>query len=371
MGVYRRGKIWYIRYQGPDGQVIRESTSQESRKLAEKILAKRKTEIAEDRFLEKEERPEMMLAELCDWYWEHHGQFLKWHGVRGALERFKRFFGVRALAAITPELICEYVQFRRSADKVKSRTINRDLQLLKAMFNRIIDCRRWQKVLDNPVCYVKQAKENNLRVRFLDEGETRRLLHGCGKHLRPIVITALRTGMRRGEILNLRWRDVDFNRRLIFVSKSKNGESRHVPISGDLFEVLAGLPSRSKGGYVFPSFLPRRRRGSEPPGADGPFVDVKNSFRSALKRAGIEDFRFHDLRHTFASHLVMQGANLNTVRELLGHKSLHMTLRYAHLSPGHNQAAIQLIDKALGPTEKRPGDTPSDTAKILRFKRSS
>ena len=136
-----------------------------------------------------------------------------------------------------------------------------------------------------------------------------------------------------------------------------------VPISDDLLETLVRLPSRGEDGYVFPSPLPRRgspsRNGGRSRGRtakakrDEPLVDIKNSWKAAVKKAGIKDFRFHDLRHTFASHLVMQGVDLNTVRELLGHKSLQMTLRYAHLSPGHNRDAIQRIDSALGPIEER------------------
>jgi integrase len=370
MGVYRRGKIWYIRYQGPDGSDIRESTGQESKRLAEKILGKRKTEIAEERFLDRQERPRMTLSELCDWYWLHHGQYLKWQGVQGMLLRFKRFFGNRPLVSVTAELIGEYVQERRSRDHVKPRTTNRDLQLLKLMFNRVIDAKRWAKVLENPVCYVKLASETDQRVRYLDQEEIRSLIDACDEHIRPIVLTALRTGMRRGELFNLRWSDVNLKKRFLFIRQSKNGEGRHVPISDDLARVMISLKSRAKRGHVFPSYLPRR--GSRASGdATQPFVDIKNSFRQALKAAGIRDFRFHHLRHTFASHLVMQGVDLNTVRELLGHKGLQMTLRYAHLSPAHNLGAIQLIDKALGPVGSCATGTPTGTATILRFRRSS
>lgn len=152
------------------------------------------------------------------------------------------------------------------------------------------------------------------------------------------------------------------------IDAMEDGESRHVPISDDLFQVLVSLESRGASGYVFPSRLPRRSDGSDSD-TDRPLVDIKNSFRAALDRAHIRDFRFHDLRHTFASHLVMQGVDLNTVRELLGHKSLQMTLRYAHLSPGHRREAIRLIDRALGPVEQSAGDTASDTGKILPFGR--
>ena len=256
---------------------------------------------------------------------------------------------------------------RRTRDGVKASTVNRDLQLLKLMFNLIIKHKRWAAVLDNPTIYIVLARENNARVRYLDNKEVQALLQACNDRLRPILAMALRTGMRRGEILNLRWKDADLANRQIFIRRSKSGLSRHVPISEDLFSLRLELPSRFEGGYVFPSHLPRR--GSESSGeANEPLVDIKNSFKAALTEAGIKDFRFHDLRHTFASHLVMQGVDLNTVRELLGHKSPQMTLRYAHLSPGHNRDAIQCIDKALGPVCRHTGDTRSDTGKIVPFR---
>lgn len=155
--------------------------------------------------------------------------------------------------------------------------------------------------------------------------------------------------MRRGEIFNLCWHDVDFDRGIVRVDESKNGEGRHIPMSGELRSVLHGMSSRRLGGFVFPSpasvreSLEGQRR----------LVDVKTSYQRAIRSAGIDDFRFHDLRHTFASHLVMNGADLNTVRELLGHKSLKMTLRYAHLSLTHKNRAINLINGAFGEPSSR------------------
>ena len=262
----------------------------------------------------------MTFSELCEWYWQQHGRLKKSHSITGVLKRLKRFFGTEHLTAITPECVAEFRRVRLNRDGVTDRTVNRDLQEMKAMFNRVIRYRRWRGVLENPVAYVAFAKERNERVRFLEPIEIDRLLEVACPHLRPIILTALHTGMRRGEILSLHWPSVDFTRRVIRVEDSKNGEGRHIPMSDELRRVFGSLPSRQRGEHVFPSPVASRRgEGSKP------LTDIKTAFLRALRDAGIQDFRFHDLRHTFASHLVMNGADLNTVRELLGHKNLKRT----------------------------------------------
>ncbi len=252
MGVYRRGRIWYIRYE-QDKQVKRESTRQESKSLAEKILRKRRTDVAEGRSLETADTILMTFNELADWYWHQHGRFKKSHGVQGMVDRLKSHFGSRHLMAITPESVDSYRRLRRENGGVTERTVNRDLQELKGMFNKVIRYKRWRGLLENPVSYLELAKERNERVRFLDRGEITRLLANCGLHLRPIVFVALHTGMRRGEIFNLRWSAVDFARNTIRVEESKNGEGRHIPMSTDLRSVLQCMPSRPIAGLVFPS----------------------------------------------------------------------------------------------------------------------
>ena len=364
MGVFKRGRIWYIRYREPDGQLTKESTGQETKRLAEQILRKRKTAIAEGKHLDKVDQPRMTMTELCDWYWQHHAQHKKSHGITGVLNRIKVFFKATPITAVTPEAVSEFFRQRLAKDRVTTRTANRDLQELKSMFNRVIHYKCWRRVLENPVTYVKLAKESNERVRYLTTDEITRLVHSASEHLRPVIVTALHTGMRRGEILNLQWQDVNLTERVVQVTESKNGEGRHLPISDELYNTLLQLPSRFRGGYVFPSYLPRRTGTVKSP---APFTDIKNSFRAALDKAGISDFRFHDLRHTFASHLVMNGADLNTVRELLGHKSLRMTLRYAHLSHKHKDRVIRLIDNALGGTSGTAGVPRSDPARIIAF----
>lgn len=151
------------------------------------------------------------------------------------------------------------------------------------------------------------------------------MLAACPPHLRPIVETALLTGMRKEELLSLKWEQI--NHGLIHLSKTKSGNPWHLPISGRLVEIFQQLRHQNhlKSPYVFCDGQGRR------------FNTVKRSFATACRKAEISDFRFHDLRHTFTSHLIMRGANLKTVQELLGHSDIKMTMRYAHLCPGHRQ----------------------------------
>jgi integrase len=158
----------------------------------------------------------------------------------------------------------------------------------------------------------------------------------CAGHLKPIVITALNTGMCRGEILSLKWDNVDMKHGFILLDKTKNGELREIPINATLRATLEALPRRIDGGHVFVN-----------PVTGGPYGDIKTGFNRACKKAGIKDFHFHDCRHTFASHLVMAGVDITTVKELLGHKTLTMTLRYAHLAPSHKVRAVDVLDNTI------------------------
>ena len=175
-------------------------------------------------------------------------------------------------------------------------------------------------------------KENNHSLRFLSEAEIEALLDFCPPHLHAIVETDLLTGMRKEELLSLKWEQV--NHGLIHLFRTKSGHPRHIPISGRLAEILQKLrhTNQLKSPYVFCDAQGRR------------FNSVKTSFRTACRKAGIDNFRFHDLRHTFASHLIMRGAGLKPVQELLGHSDIKMTMRYAHLSPGHLQESINLLN---------------------------
>ena len=182
---------------------------------------------------------------------------------------------------------------------------------------------------------VQFLKEPAGRVRFLEREEIIKLLSNCSKKLRPIIVLALFTGFRRGEIFNLKWRDIDFRRNIITLLDTKNGEKREVPMNEQVKTALIRVRKHPESEYIFC-------------GQDGkPCHDIRKSFFTLLNKSGIKDFRFHDLRHTFASHLVMSGVDLNTVRELMGHKDMTMTLRYSHLAQSHKQRAVDLLGRKM------------------------
>ena len=209
-------------------------------------------------------------------------------------------------------------------------TVNRDLACLKTAFSKGI---QWGLVLSNPVKMVKfYSEKDRARTRYLSPEEKAALLAVCSPELRRIVLVALKTGMRKSELLFLRWLDVDFGANLIKIRKSKSGRMRFIPLHPDVRRVLNDLPVG--GDFVFTS------SGREVLSVDG---WVRTQFEAALDKEEIRNFKFHDLRHTFTSEMIMRGADLKTVSELLGHATTAMTERYSHLSPAHKNLAINLL----------------------------
>jgi integrase len=178
---------------------------------------------------------------------------------------------------------------------------------------------------------VKYFKENTTAWQYLKPEEAERLVDACPDYFRPIVITALNTGMRKNEILGLKWFDVDFQLEQITVREAKNGEPRYILMNRTLTEILGKVRIRCKTEYVFV-----KRDGS-------PYKDIRKPFEKALREARVGRRGFHDLRHTVASQLVMKGVDLMMVKELVGHKTIHMTMRYAHLSQDHKKMSVERL----------------------------
>ncbi|MCK4858078.1 MAG: site-specific integrase [candidate division Zixibacteria bacterium] len=320
MALFKKGRTWYVDYY-VDGKRKREAVGP-NRKMAEKILMKRKTQIAENKYLDVVKKPKTTFDELAKIYMDYaKTNKLSWTRDQLSIKTLATSFGGKRLGEITPLAIEGYKSKRLK--KVSPATLNRELACLKHMFTKAI---QWDMTRTNPVKAVRMLKENNARIRYLTKEEIVRLFNELDDSLKPVVAFALYTGLRKGEILKLTWNDIDFHQQLIFVKNSKNGEKREIPLPEPVFRNLKVLPKRSTHVFDF--------------GEYSRIECIRRGFTSALKRAGITDFTFHDLRHTFASHLVMSGVDLLTVKELLGHKSINMTLRYAHLSPDHKRKAV-------------------------------
>jgi integrase len=210
---------------------------------------------------------------------------------------------------------------------VSKGTINRELACLKRMFTLAI---KWGEASINPVKDVDFLEEPPGRTPYLSEDEAHRLLESSNKYLRPIILTALNTGMRTSEIMDLRWHQVHIDKVIesyLEIKKTKNNKPRAIPLNSDMVVLLKSLEGNNS------SFVFAGRKGK-------PTTTIRKGFQTSLKRVGIEDFRLHDLRHTFASHIIMQAGDLLTLKEILGHSSLKMVRRYAHSAASHKTRQV-------------------------------
>ncbi len=223
--------------------------------------------------------------------------------------------------------------------KRSSATVTRYLAILSHVFT--IALKEWNLLENSPIKNLSRLKEPNGRIRFLNEEERRRLLEACKKSENPylftIVVLAISTGMRQGEMLNITWKDVDFKNNRIILHETKNGEIRVVPLTGFAFKLLLELFKKRN----FDSYLLF-------PGSDSiKPIYIRTSWEKALKEANIEDFRFHDLRHTAASYLAMGQASLAEIAEILGHKTLSMVKRYSHFSEKHTINVVAKMNNSI------------------------
>lgn len=257
-----------------------------------------------------------LLTEITLYDLENFRNTLKGVPVKSGIEKVPRGKKVRAF----------YLQPKRERSVAD---VNRTLSVLRHLLSKAVE---WDMLEQSPFKKARGLfyKENNKRLRFLSEEEAKRLIYYCKQYLQAIVITALNKGMRKGEILSLKWEQI--RNGFIYLTNTKTDEPRQIPVNRTLQALFQSLPRHIKSDYVFCD-----RNGK-------PFSDVKKSFNTALKKAGIADFHFHDLRHTFASWMVMRGASLKAVAEILGHSDIATTQRYAHLSESYKQKAVELLD---------------------------
>lgn len=287
------------------------------------------------------------------------------------LSSIKRCFDFLMDKAMDEITVGEMEDYRlgRMRNNIQKITINREISDLKAMLARAVE---WDIIERHPLQKLRPLKtDDNARVRYLSDDEENNLRNALidreerirkeresanawrkareyklmpvitedvyADHLRPMTLLAMNTGMRRGEIFKISWSNIHFSRRQLTVlaTTAKSGKTRHIPMNNEVMAVLKKWQKTSKGKLVFP-------------GKEGkPMDNIKKSWDKLTNHAALDDFHFHDLRHHFASRLVMADVSLLTVKDLLGHADLKMTLRYAHLSPAHNADAVAKLDRQL------------------------
>lgn len=332
MGIYQRGEIWWIDYYYK-GQRLRERVSKSKKEAMEALLA-RKGDIVKGRFELVRKRKSCSFEDFACEFLEHLKATRRWWTREvSRLRVLVKYLGKLNLDEISAYDIEKYKAERRKT--VSGPGINRELALLKSMFNKAAI---WDFATSgNPVKGVKFFPEREME-RILSAEEAQKLISVSGKSLRPVIVLALNTGMRKSELLELRWENVDFGRKFIRIERSKNNRSRKIPMNRIVHEELLAL-RRNGSHYVFTKECSTEKLSC-----------VATAFKTACRRAGIEHLRFHDLRHTFATNLVMSGVDLVTVKEILGHSDISMTVRYSHPS---DERKMDAVEKLVSGDEKR------------------
>jgi integrase len=339
-GVYRRpdSPYWWASFIDESGERVRRSTGKTDRREAIAALAAWRLETppgAQDE-ASSHTFDELMVAYLL----ATDGQRRREDVVRLHVWRLKQTFSEKVMETLAATDVTSYIQ-KRKGEGVSNATVNRELEVLSAAINFAVRDLDW--TLPNPVVG-RMLKEPEGRLRWLTRPESMALVHAAeaermAPHLAPLIQLALHTGMRRGELLGLEWVRVDLQAAIIYLEgrHTKAGKRRTVPINAVARHALLNRA---------------RFRAEHCPDAPWVFCDVKGvriasvqrSFGTACERAGITDFRFHDLRHTCAAWLVQAGVPLTEVRDVLGHSTIKMTERYAHLAPENVRAALALVE---------------------------
>ncbi len=326
MAIYKRGRIWWIDFYDQQKNRVQESSHATNKKEAEKLLALRQADVARGVY----QLPcKITLGDFIDKYTEYAKVNKRsWKRDVIMLKHFKSFFGNRLLSDIGAADVEAYKIYRCAA--VKKSTVNRELTLLKRLFNlaSVWDLNPGK----NPLSKVRFFREDNVRLRTLSLDEENRLISNAAPYLQDLIIFALHTGMRIGEIFGLCWDDLDLAKGIISVRAQKTGKTRQIPINDETERVLEYWRLGRRNEYVFYN-----------PDTGKPFRDLKAGFKLACKKAGITNVTWHTLRHTFASRLVNRGVDIVTVQELLGHSTVTMTMRYAHTNIASKLAAVKVL----------------------------
>ncbi len=340
----KSGTKWFVDIRLPNGKRIRKSVG--TKKQAEEVEKKITAEIVEGKWGIREKK-DVSFDELAE-------EYLLYAEANKAASTFYTdkcriqghllpYFGNTLISRITPQMLDTYKQMR-VREGASNNTVNHDLTNLSHMLRMSI---RWGYIDRNVVSLVDKMKVPKRSPRFLHQEEIRRLAEAAmGSHIYPLIMTALHTGMRKAELFNLQWADIDFDNHTVTIQPkddwhTKNYKPRSLQLTPALYAVLREhLDTKLRHGvrseYVF-TYKGRQLKSN-----------IKRSFTTVLRNAGLEEVSLHTLRHTFASQLVMAGVPLREIQELMGHQSFETTLQYTHLSEDHAKKQVNKLPFARG-----------------------
>jgi integrase len=336
--------VWWLDFYAPNGKRRRKKAGK-TKSSADRLLRSIRTSIDAGTFVDSAISP--TFTEFCATFLERHGNHLVSYAKNGGiLQRLKDYFGKTKLTKISSGHLEDY-RLQRLAEPsardgkspLSRTTVNREIEIVRSMLSCAV---RWGYLGKNVARAVEDYEEDNHREKFLTADETRRLLQAAKQSTSPILRTAtylaLETGMRKAELLGLKWTDINFESWKILCRETKTGEPRHVPLSRRAAWVLQKRAARDPlSVWVFET---KRKDGTRRPAKD-----TKTAWATCLRKAKIHEFRWHDLRHSFASNFAMKGGNLYALAEILGHSNPLMTLkRYTHLSPAYIAEQRRVMD---------------------------
>lgn len=363
MALFKKGKNWYIDYwpQGRGGQRRREMVGH-SKSLAKQVLEKRIAEAREYKFFPSRKSRRLSFKEFSARFWELHGRNFESNSWRYMLGHINKHFGNRLLNDITIADVQAF--YNQRAKETSGANANRYVTLLSILFNKAIEWGDYHQ--KNPAFGIKDERAENKRTRYLTLEELERLQTACSERISPMIQCLVFTGMRRGELLSLRWENVDLENGFIHLWKTKSGEARSVPIASKLRDILEALEPKKEGKVFEPSLATLRR-----------------DYAAALEAAGLrDDVTMHTLRHTFASHFVMNTGDLYALQKIVGHSTPAMSQRYAHLAKNFLRSEMEVFNakiparKPFNPAAmtQKSGvrvDTLVDTAQMMGRKQVS
>ncbi len=332
-GVYQRKDRagWWVSYIDASGARVRQKVEAHTRQQALDALRRIRTKEEVARTLGVRPASEITTEALFDRYKRHQRARIRpstYERLGGILDTLKARLPQQA-KAITKRTVAEYIEVRSDEDKVAPATVAKEVSVLKHCLRLAVE---WGELNANPAAGARLPQLPPGRTRYLTPGELKAALESAPEWMRAPMAFAVCTGVRRGELLSLRWMDVDLKNRRLYLRETKNGALRILPLSAAALQVLGSLAQGAAGDPVFT-------------GVDGALLSVYT--KRVFSRLGINDASFHTLRHTAASWLVQQGTDLYAVGQILGHKTPRMTQRYAHLSPDYMAASMGKLDGVM------------------------